>query len=116
MKGIVASCGIICTECPAFLATLADDWDKLGDIAAKWSDDKIEHEAKDIICDGCFSERIHSFCSECEVRACAKDNGYQVCSQCSRYSCSKLERLWSSFTSYSADDLRKTLEQVKDQY
>lgn len=110
MKQIIAPCGIVCNECPAFIGTQTDDWDLLQKTAESWSDEKHRLEAKDLICDGCSEERLHSFCRDCEVRACTKEKGHQVCSQCQIYPCDRLNNLWSSFTTYSPEEARKTLE------
>ena len=113
MNKIIAPYGIICIECPAYEATQANDWEKLAQVAAKWSDENYTLEPKDMLCDGCFSEKLHSFCAECGVRKCALGQGYQVCSQCSDYACTKLKELWDSFSSSSEDELRESLEHAR---
>ena len=106
---IVAPCGIVCTDCPAYLATQANDLEKLQEVAEQWSSEDQPYEAKDLVCDGCFSNRVYTWCAECEVRECAIQKGYSVCSICSMYPCDRLNDVWNSFTSTSIDDCRNTL-------
>ncbi|MCK4571680.1 DUF3795 domain-containing protein, partial [candidate division WOR-3 bacterium] len=44
MDKMIAYCGIICTECPAFLATQKDDDEERKKVAEMWSTD--EHNIK----------------------------------------------------------------------
>jgi hypothetical protein len=111
---IVAPCGISCTNCQAYLATQSNDMEKLQEVAERWSREDERYEAKDLLCDGCFSERLHTFCAECEVRECAIQNGHAICSLCTLYPCDRLNDLWSSFIDTSIDDCRMTLRQEKD--
>ncbi len=92
MDKIIAVCGITCNECPAFLATQADDTELRTKTAEEWSkmygaDIKPEH----INCDGCNVEgKKIQHCSECEIRACGMEKGLMNCSQCAEYPCDKL--------------------------
>jgi hypothetical protein len=93
MTKMIGVCGIVCTECPAYQATQADDDDLRAKTAEEWSqmygaDIKTEH----INCDGCTTpgRKIHH-CSECEMRACGIAKGLENCSQCTEYACDKLE-------------------------
>ena len=110
---IVAPCGISCTNCPAYLATQSDDMERLQEIAERWSNEKQIYEVVDIICDGCFSDRLHTYCAECEVRACAIDNGYSVCSLCPLYPCDRLNDVWNFITQVSIEELKVNLEEEK---
>ena len=39
MNRMIAFCGIICSDCPAYLATQADDRDALEQVLAHWRED-----------------------------------------------------------------------------
>ena len=110
---IVAPCGIVCTDCLAYLATQSDDMEKLQEIAEKWSTETQTYEANDLVCDGCFSDRLHAFCVDCEARRCAIQKELSVCSICSMYPCEKLNDLWSSFTYSSVEECKANLEDEK---
>ncbi len=69
-------CGLYCGACPAQLKSLA---------ATKSSDVK---------CLGCKSGKLGKFCSKCEVRKCAIQQGVESCALCESYPCEKI----SSFT------------------
>ncbi|KYK29632.1 MAG: hypothetical protein AYK23_01490 [Candidatus Proteinoplasmatales archaeon SG8-5] len=96
MTKIIGVCGIVCTECPAYKATQADDDGLRAKTATEWSqaygaDIKPEH----INCDGCTTpgRKIHH-CSECEMRACGIAKGLENCGKCAEYACQKLEEFF----------------------
>ncbi|MFW9793501.1 MAG: DUF3795 domain-containing protein, partial [Candidatus Thorarchaeota archaeon] len=106
---IVAPCGIVCNACQAYLATQSNDSEKLQEVAELWSSEDEQYEANDLICDGCFSNRLHVYCAQCEVRNCAMEKGLSLCSLCSLYPCDRLNDAWSSFSNWSIDELKITL-------
>lgn len=92
---MIAYCGLICSECPAYLATQADDRAELERVAAMWRE---EYNAPDITvesvsCDGCLGTAGHkcSHCFDCEIRACAMALNLDNCAHCADYACEKLE-------------------------
>jgi hypothetical protein len=92
---MIAYCGLVCTDCPAFIATQADDRLALEQVAARWRE---EYNAPDIsvdtiACDGCLAHdgRYCSHCFECEMRACGVARGVATCAHCPDYACEKLE-------------------------
>jgi hypothetical protein len=46
---IIAFCGILCSDCPAYLATQAADDEALAKQAAEWSSDEYPLTADDLI-------------------------------------------------------------------
>lgn len=90
---MIAYCGLVCTGCPAYLATRADDRAAAEKVAAEWStmfgaDVKVEH----VWCDGCLvGGRKCAHCGECEIRACARRLGVESCARCEKYPCASLE-------------------------
>jgi hypothetical protein len=98
MNKIIAYCGLVCTDCPAYVATQADDRVALEQVAAQW---RQEYNAPDItvesvICDGCLGDsgRKCSHCAECDVRACGVVRGVANCAHCDDYGCEKIERFF----------------------
>jgi len=98
MDRIVAYCGLVCTDCPAYVATQADDRAALERVAAQWRE---EFNAPDItvesvICDGCLGSdgRHCSHCAECDIRACGMARGVVNCAYCPDYACEKVERFF----------------------
>lgn len=113
MERMIAYCGLTCTECPAYVATQADDREGLERVAAQWREmfNEPRITADSVICDGCLGEgRLSSYCSICEIRACAPERGVKNCAHCADYGCEKLE----SFLVH-ASEARAMLEQIRQQ-
>ncbi len=95
MEKVVSYCGIICGECPAYIATKEDDDTKRRDLAEQWSKQfDFEMKPEDINCDGCMSdsERKLGYCSTCEIRNCGMEKGLENCAYCNEYTCEKLDK------------------------
>jgi hypothetical protein len=95
MDRIVAFCGLVCSDCPAYIATQADDLAAKERVAAQWRE---EFNAPDIdvaavTCDGCVTPhgRLGGYCTLCPIRACGVERGVVNCAYCSDYGCEKLE-------------------------
>lgn len=89
---MMAYCGILCSECPAYLATINDDQALREKTAREWSKAYATSlEAKDIQCTGCKSDILFGHCAVCEIRACSQNRGYGDCSPCDEFGCEKLK-------------------------
>jgi hypothetical protein len=90
---IVAFCGILCSDCPAFVATQAGDAEALAKQAAEWTSEEDPLTADDLWCDGCIytDKKVTKFCLECDVRQCALAKGVETCAHCDDFPCEKLE-------------------------
>jgi hypothetical protein len=111
---IIAFCGLICNECPAYVAKRTNNDEMRKETAAKWSSEDFPLKAEDINCDGCTTEdELMKFCMMCEVRKCGLEKGVQNCAYCEDYSCEKLEKLWGFLHTPQSkeilDGIRKTL-------
>jgi hypothetical protein len=109
---IIAYCGLICSSCPAYIATQADDRNALEQVAAQWRE---EYHAPNItvesvICDGCLTgPRKCSHCAECGIRACGTARGVINCAYCVDYnSCDKIQGFFTM-----VPDARTTLDAVR---
>ena len=96
MDKMIAYCGIVCSECPGFIATQNDDDAKRTEVAEVWSK-QYGHAIKpeDINCDGCTSDdgkRHVGYCHICEIRKCARDKAVLNCAYCDQYGCEKLTK------------------------
>ena len=96
MEKMIAFCGLICTECPAFLATKDDDNDARRKTAEMWSSQYgLELKPEDINCDGCLSSgRLWNHCNICEIRKCGQQKGLENCAHCDEYACEKLDNFF----------------------
>lgn len=113
MDKIIAYCGLVCTNCPAYVATQADDRDALEKVAAQWREqfNSPEITADSILCDGCLGNnggRLAGYCTMCEIRACGMERGVVNCAHCDDYACDKLQGFFSN-----APDARKVLDEIR---
>jgi len=93
MEEIIAYCGIICSDCEAYLATRAGDAEALARVAERWNREyDLDYSGDDMWCDGCLDVggRINSFCADCAIRVCAMGRGMINCAYCEDYFCDKL--------------------------
>ena len=102
MQKMTAYCGLVCTNCPTYLATRANDDDarkKTVDLYEKKFGFKLKIE--DINCDGCLSVggKLIGYCRTCEIRKCGMEKKLDACAVCDEQPCGKLKR----FHEFSAD-------------
>jgi hypothetical protein len=90
MDRMVAFCGLVCTDCPAYIATQADDRDALEALIPHMSQGST---IEDALCDGCLTVdgRLVLACRNCQVQACGQALGLPNCAHCDEYVCGKLE-------------------------
>ncbi len=97
MDKMIAYCGLICTECPAFIASLKDNSGERKKVAELWSKEfNCEIKPEDIDCDGCLEEsgRLFSHCKVCEIRKCGREKEVKNCAYCQDYACEKLNNFF----------------------
>lgn len=99
MERMIAYCGLVCTDCPGYLATQANDLPALERLAAQARDEygMADATVESTMCDGCLSgsNRLCGYCFECQVRACGLARGMANCAHCADYGCDKLEAFWA---------------------
>jgi len=59
-------------------------------------------------CDGCKTENDRLFCSDCQMRTCAKQKDFESCAYCDDYACEKLEKFFITDT-----EAKKRLERIR---
>ena len=94
MERMVAHCGLICTDCPAYAATQANDQAALEAVATQWRKEYNAPNitAESVLCDGCLTDKGQkcNHCFECEIRACATSLAVINCAYCADYACERL--------------------------
>ncbi len=113
MSQITAMCGLICSECGAFIATQNNDNKKRAEVAELWSKQyQVEFKTENINCDGCISDSdiLISHCFVCEIRKCGKQKGVLNCAYCDDYACEKLEGLFKM-----VPDARTHLDSIRNE-
>jgi hypothetical protein len=109
---MTAYCGLVCTECPTYMATINDDDDAREKVALQWSRQyNTKLEAADINCDGCKSGngRLFKFCTVCEVKKCGDEKKVETCAHCEDYECSKIQGLFEI-----EPRMKKALDRIKE--
>lgn len=112
-EGILAPCGIECTGCPAYQATLDNDLDWMAEILGEWTTDD-SYVPEDLICDGCHGPRISRDCRVCWVKDCVEGKGIQNCAQCDDYPCDRLVREWGTWNVLSPGDAKARLDKIRE--
>jgi hypothetical protein len=101
MEKMVAFCGLVCSECPAYIATQRND------------NGERKKVAEDINCDGCLAEsdRLLGFCQKCEIRKCGQEKGVANCAYCDDYGCEKLTKFFNMapVAKTNLEEIRKNL-------
>jgi len=111
MDKMIAYCGIVCTECPAFEATQKNDDTKRKKVAEMWSKQyKMTVKPEDINCDGCNleSKRLIGYGNICEIRKCGQAKGVKNCAYCDEYGCEKLIKFFAM-----APHAKASLEKIR---
>jgi RecJ-like exonuclease len=111
MDKMIAYCGIVCSECPAYLATQKDDDAERKKVAELWSKQyNFAIKPEDVNCDGCTSKgkRLVNYCNVCEIRKCGKGKRIENCAYCDDYACDKLTKFWAN-----APHAKASLEKIR---
>ena len=108
---LMAHCGLVCTECPAYIAKRAGDDALRARTAERWSGPDFSVSPQDVSCDGCAVPEGERFkhCDACEVRRCAPPRGIATCAECPDYVCDKLKRLFALI----GPEARETLDVLR---
>lgn len=90
----ISYCGLLCEECPIYIATKNNDLKAKEKLAVECSTENITFTAEDMTCHGCFWGKNDNskMCGDCEIRNCAKDKGVENCGVCPMYPCEITER------------------------
>lgn len=112
MERIIAYCGLVCTDCQAYIATQANDFEALQRLAERARDEfgVEDATAESSECDGCLTNdgRQIGYCATCEIRACAIERGIANCAYCGEYACETLEGILTR-----AAGARAVLEEIR---
>ncbi|MFZ5643827.1 MAG: DUF3795 domain-containing protein [Bacillota bacterium] len=93
MKKMIAYCGLVCSNCPTFLATQNDDDVAREKTAALYSRlYGFDLKPEDINCDGCLTVggRLLGYCKTCEIKQCCSKRSLENCAHCDERQCEKL--------------------------
>lgn len=111
MDKIIAYCGLVCTDCGAFLAARNNDDALRRKTAEEWTAKyHFPFKPEDINCVGCIAvEGAHvGHCAMCEIRQCGQAKGVRNCGWCAAYPCARMEDFFKM-----APQVKKTLDAVR---
>lgn len=110
MDRMIAYCGLICSECPAYIARKENSDELRKKTAAEWSK-QFGHEItpEQVDCDGCLSSGVLlDYCNICEIRKCGIEKKVENCAFCDDYICERLETWFKN-----VPDAKKHLEEIR---
>ena len=111
MNKQIAYCGLVCTDCGAYIATQKNDNKMRKAVAEDWTI-KYKHNFKpeDINCDGCLTTtvKVIGHLNVCPIRKCGQEKGVVNCAYCDDYSCDKTEEFFKMVPT-----CKKTLNVIK---
>ncbi len=97
MARMMSACGVLCSDCPAYLAEARGAAHQKKTAAAWRRIYGLEEPAEHITCGGCLGpdERIFHTSRNCKARRCCLSRGFQSCAECRVESCPDLEKAQS---------------------
>jgi hypothetical protein len=109
---IIAKCGLVCSDCGAYIATAANSDELRKKTAKEWSELYGGNvEWKTVNCLGCMETRkemLFSHCLVCGIRTCALAKGFATCADCPDFGCDKVNEIWKH-----VPDARANLQSLK---
>lgn len=112
MDKMISKCGLICTECPAFIAYNTDNEELREKTAEQWSkmyNATILPEA--VNCVGCQVDEgtLFHHCTVCEIRKCARSKKVETCVDCDEYKCERITEFFGW-----VPEAEKILDEMRD--
>ncbi len=111
MEKQIAYCGLVCTDCDAYIATRKNDNEMRKNIAAEWSKQyNVDIKPEDINCDGCLPRTVKTIghLNVCPVRKCGQEKGVVNCAYCEDYACEELGKYFEM-----APVMKENLEEIR---
>jgi len=117
MDKMVAYCGIVCSDCPAYIATRDNNDELRKETATKWSEEyKAEIKPEHVNCVGCVvADGVHvKHWDECGIRACGQAKGVENCGRCEDYVCEQLGKFLEMVPAakVTLDEMRKVVDET----
>ena len=111
MANVIAYCGLVCSDCGAYLATKNNDDAQRIKTAEEWSKQfGSQIKPEDINCHGCTTKgkRSFNYCTVCEIRQCGREKKVKNCAYCPDYACEKLDKFFAT-----APMAKASLEEIR---
>jgi hypothetical protein len=94
---MMSACGVICSDCPAFLAAAKGVAHQRRTVEAWRRIYGLNETVENISCGGCLGpdDEVFHTSWRCKARRCCRLKGFSSCAECPSESCQKLERAQS---------------------
>ena len=91
---MMSACGVLCSECPAYLAAEKGSAHQRRTIEAWHRIYGLNETVEHISCCGCLGpdEGVFHTSRNCRARSCCRSQGFSSCAECLSGSCAKLEK------------------------
>jgi len=109
---MVAYCGLVCTDCEAYVATQKGDMEALAKLAEKARRElNLMITPEEGMCDGCLATtgRQFPYSRTCAIRACGVARKVANCAHCADYPCQTLLPHASAAQKATLNAIRATL-------
>ena len=112
MEKKISICGLICTDCPLYIATKYDDntlrEETVELISKKYGKNVLP---EDINWEGCRgeTEKLYKYSNNCDIRKCGMSRKVKTCAHCGEYACEKLTLFFEM-----APEAKEGLEKIKN--
>lgn len=109
IEKMIAHCGLVCTDCEAYLATQRGDMDALARLAERARKEfGVDLPPHAHMCNGCLatSGRQIPYCGTCAIRACGVVRQVANCGHCPDYPCETL-------LPHASADQKATLDAIR---
>ena len=101
---MISACGVLCSECPAFLGKTNGPQYRQEAAAAWRRIYRLRATPEQMSCGGCLAadDEVFHTCRKCEARLCCRGKGFATCGECPDPACAKLEKAQSVWDSVPA--------------
>ena len=109
MARMMSACGVLCSDCPAYLGDVKGVAHQQCTVAAWKRIYGLNESVENIACGGCLApdDQLFHTCRTCKARHCCRSKGFSTCAECPVERCPDLEKAQSVWD--GVPDLAKTL-------
>jgi hypothetical protein len=98
---ILGYCGLYCGGCPVYQGTKAGK-------------PLLNEKGEGMFCDGCNSDRTTEWCTNCDIKNCAREKSLRTCIDCDENPCDILSKFISDEKYPYHTEVQKNMMQLKD--
>lgn len=109
MATMISACGVLCSDCPAYLGDEKGAAHQQRTAAAWKRIYGLDEPAGNIACHGCLGpdDQLFHTSRACKARLCCRAKGFSTCAECPEEHCPDLEKAQSAYD--RLPDLAQTL-------